>query len=693
MKRILFPGLRSLWIFLLIITLLPAMVFTLRTRLVARGEAENVTRENVLRVVRLAADRHQRLLESTQQVLFLLTRLPALRSGELEACDRLFADLIQQYPRYANLGIAQLNGSIAASGVPPQQPTSVADHSWFQRLAQNPDLESGDYHVDEMSGKPVVVLSHPVLDNAGRLRFIAFAALDLGWVNQVFTAAHFPAGSVMTLSDASGKILARTLDPEKWNGSPGPEAAILKSFFPERDATVESPGTDGIRRLYGFTQLQGRGSQAGAYVSVGVPISEAYAGADRIFPGGLLILAVTSAVAIAAMWVVGETFIGRGIRSLAETAKRLREGNLSARAGTRTGAAELRDLARAFDSMADSIQARAEDYRRAQAAAQESEAGLRLLLDQQRDGERRLQLTLDEAVQKISEHRQSEAALREEVRHLKEALRATAQEMAQHCRNEEALHQKETELKQCLDAAVTDIARLKVGLQESREELRQARLLLETATAEVAQRQQEAQILNQRVQLLEADLENETARSVAAARLESEARKREQQARSSLDAATAEISRRAQTDMELRESAKQIKIALETAASEVTELQDEVELLRGHKKSLREELDAAVARSENLQHALEAASADLERHKRAPARPHPREIQIDRQALAQKLNEEVADSLAGIKTGLESMHKMAGKSPLGQRLQESVNSLESARQKVRNLAKGLATIS
>jgi predicted nucleic acid-binding Zn-ribbon protein len=146
-----------------------------------------------------------------------------------------------------------------------------------------------------------------------------------------------------------------------------------------------------------------------------------------------------------------------------------------------------------------------------------------------------------------------------------------------------------------------------------------------------------------------------------------------------------------QTDLELKEGVRQIKIALETAASEVTELQEEVELLRANEKHLNEALQAAETRCANYQRALESAIADFDRQKRSSSRSHAKDVLTERQALARKLDEEVAGPLAGIKTGLESMHKMAGKSPLGLRLQESVNSLENARQKIRSLAKGLVT--
>jgi hypothetical protein len=780
-----------------VIALAPALAYTILTRGEARRVAEAHARDSALRVVRLAADRHQRLLESTRQMLFLLSRLPALRSGDLETSSRLFADLVRQYPRYANLGIAQLDGNIAASGVPLTQPFNAAGHSWFQRLAENPDLESEDYQLDEISGKPAVVLSHPVLESSGKMNFVAFAALDLGWVNQIFNAAQFPAGAVMTVSDAGGRILARTLDASKWAGSPGPEAGFLKDISPGRDATAESPGVDGVRRIYAFTQLPGRSARASAYVSVGIPADAAYADADAAFSRSLAVLGLTGLLTLAAVAITGEMFLGRGLRDLKKTMQRISSGDLGARTASFAEVAEVRETARALDGMAEATRTRSEESRRALDASREMERRFRLVADrlpalawstdvdlatgfilgeglagqrpqesnyrglsigtclqaiapgfeatpahtralkgervsgeiqlaqgtaryqiaplknpqgeiigcvglacddsprkqaehEQSDRAQQLNQALDAAIEKITEYRRSEEAMQQEIRHLKEALRATARETAEHARSEELLQQRELELREFLESAGAEAARLKREGEEAHVELKQARSALESAAAEADLQRAESQQLSRRTEHLAADLEAAAALNAELKRREEAARENEQQARMALEAANAELGRRTQTDAELRESAKQINFALEAAASEVTELQEEVEGLRENEKHLRETLQSAETKNHDLQRALESAVADLDRHKRSTARTHPKELLSERQALAQKLNDEASGSLATIKSRLEAMQKMAGKSPLALRLRESIETLDSTRHRLRNLAKGLA---
>jgi signal transduction histidine kinase len=70
---------------------------------------------------------------------------------------------------------------------------------------------------------------------------------------------------------------------------------------------------------------------------------------------------VVGLLALAAAWYGGERFILRQVRMLVRAAKRLREGDLSARTGLSRERGELGDLARTFDSIAGSLQERATD--------------------------------------------------------------------------------------------------------------------------------------------------------------------------------------------------------------------------------------------------------------------------------------------------------------------------------------------
>jgi len=79
-------------------------------------------------------------------------------------------------------------------------------------------LSIGDYQVGRITGKPSFNLSYPVIDPAGRVQAVVFAALDLDWLNGSDYALQMqlPAGATWTKIDGKGTILARYPAPEKW---------------------------------------------------------------------------------------------------------------------------------------------------------------------------------------------------------------------------------------------------------------------------------------------------------------------------------------------------------------------------------------------------------------------------------------------------------------------------------------------
>jgi hypothetical protein len=76
-----------------------------------RREAAAASRENTLRLVQLAAADHERLIESTRQILTVLSRGPAVRDGDPDACSAFLASVGELYqPLYQGFSVATADG-------------------------------------------------------------------------------------------------------------------------------------------------------------------------------------------------------------------------------------------------------------------------------------------------------------------------------------------------------------------------------------------------------------------------------------------------------------------------------------------------------------------------------------------------------------------------------------------------------
>ncbi len=379
MPRVSFPSVRSsLWL-LILVTAAPIVgllgYLVQQDRRLATVEVET----SALRAARLVASSHEELVHGARALLFGVTQLPEVRRGDAAACSAVLARLLRQYPFYANLGVTRPTGEIFCSAVPLPQPVTAAGMAWFQRAVRSRDFVVGQYQISPSTGKPVLLFGTPVLDSAGHVQAVIFAALDLAWFNILVGEARLPEGAVVTVVDRKGTILARQPDLGGWVGKALPDAPIIRAMASRDEGTIETAGVDGVRRLYAFTPL-GSAPEPGVQVSVGFSNDAAFAEADRRLAYSLIALGLAVAAALATAWIVGDRLVLRPVRALAGTTGRLGAGDLTARSGMPYGAGELGQLARAIDEMAEAQERRAADRRRGEVALHESERKYRELV-------------------------------------------------------------------------------------------------------------------------------------------------------------------------------------------------------------------------------------------------------------------------------------------------------------------------
>ena len=75
-----------------------------------------------------------------------------------------------------------------------------------------------DFLIGATSGRPAVVVGYPVPGPAGQVGGVLGIAIDLVALGRVFAIVPLPQGSVITVTDREGRILARTLEAEKYVG-------------------------------------------------------------------------------------------------------------------------------------------------------------------------------------------------------------------------------------------------------------------------------------------------------------------------------------------------------------------------------------------------------------------------------------------------------------------------------------------
>jgi signal transduction histidine kinase len=102
------------------------------------------------------------------------------------------------------------------------------------------------------------------------------------------------------------------------------------------------------------------------YVIIGTSRDIIFGEANRTLARNLIGLGLVTILALTAAWLLGNILILRPVNALLRTAKQLSEGDLSARADVPSGRGELIQLAQALDRMAEALEQREGERRRAQ---------------------------------------------------------------------------------------------------------------------------------------------------------------------------------------------------------------------------------------------------------------------------------------------------------------------------------------
>jgi len=369
MKRQPLTSLRTRLALLVFLAMLPLLGLTFFTYLVEREQVVSHIREDVLRIARFIAGDQEQLIERTRQILLALSKLPEVHDPDGRECSRVFAHILEEYPRYANIGAIKPNGHLFCSAVRMVDSVDFAGQSWFQH-----SIEARDFAIGPTRDEATLNVSYPVVDDAGNIEAVLFAAVEMAQINQLAYHIQLPARAEFFMVSRNGNILAHMPEHEKWAGKSLQREPVLAAILAKGQGVVELPGLDGVIRLYAFTPLSSI-VDTGFYIGVGIPKRVAYSEAQKVLIHHFAGLSIGILTALLAVWYGSEVLILRRVKALVGAVERLSKDDMTARSGLPHGTGELEGLARAFDEMAETLEQRTLQLR-------EAEANYRTLVEQ-----------------------------------------------------------------------------------------------------------------------------------------------------------------------------------------------------------------------------------------------------------------------------------------------------------------------
>ena len=177
-------------------------------------------------------------------------------------------------------------------------------------------------------------------------------AIDLAWLGARLRERELAAGSVLTVADREGTLLAREPEPERFIGR-----QLAADFAPlldaDRPGAAELRSPDGTLRIVGFQPPAATAS--GLYVGAGISKDAAFAPINASTRSTVLLVAAGAGAACLVAWLVGDRLFRRPIRRMLATVASWRAGDETARTGIAADASELSELAAAIDGYMENL--------------------------------------------------------------------------------------------------------------------------------------------------------------------------------------------------------------------------------------------------------------------------------------------------------------------------------------------------
>jgi diguanylate cyclase (GGDEF)-like protein/PAS domain S-box-containing protein len=373
-------GLRPRMVFLVLLAAAPLLSLLIVSAVADRELVLADAQTRAAELVRLGAERQAQTLRQGRELLLTVRRMPEIASDDHEICRTTVRRIAADHPQFYTLGVVDRDGIVQChSRVTERHPFS--DVALFrQTLAPDaPSFIVGKFLVGPVSGKPTLLMASPLPQASdGTPQGMVFTSLNLDSFQRV--SDELPGADhqvVLVIDPRTGTLLARSPDHERMVGRTVVDHPLVQAMIASpRGGGLDADGLDGVPRIFAFAPVPDAG---GVMVAVGLSRSDVLAGANRRLLVGLSIAILALVGGLAAAWVFGDTSQLRPIRRLVETARKLGDGDLSARIVMEDcQAPEFRLLGSTLNNMAHSIAA-------AQSTMLKSETELRLLADNATD--------------------------------------------------------------------------------------------------------------------------------------------------------------------------------------------------------------------------------------------------------------------------------------------------------------------
>ena len=241
---------------LLVVSLSPALGFSVYTEFQARHSRERAVESEALRLVRLVSSGQQLIVEGARQMLTVLSGFTGELARDQATCRSRLTTTLQTFHRYSALAILTTDGRTLC-GVQLEQDGTLhkgdpgpADRGLVARVVASGAFTVGGY--DLATPRPTQFFAEPYRDADGAIAGVIEVGLGLDWLQRQIDALDLPPGSAVSVVGRDGMVLAHRPNPSGFVGRilPPSDTVMLDG---DSVRVGRGRGLDGVDRVFGVS--------------------------------------------------------------------------------------------------------------------------------------------------------------------------------------------------------------------------------------------------------------------------------------------------------------------------------------------------------------------------------------------------------------------------------------------------------
>ena len=310
-----------------------------------RSERQAEIRDQVSSIAVSASAQFEQHLAGLDAMASAIVRHPTLMSPDHATVDAFLIDLLRSQPLVDALVLTSPDGRVLGSSVA----IAPEDVTWryIAEVVRMREPVVTDVRTSVISGRPIIMLGYPVFDSSGNVSSVLGLGIDLLKAQFVLASIPMPEGSVISVADREGNMIARSVEADKYIGKSSGTPKVTPGTPPVISLRA---GPDGVERFYGDVAVR----QGAWTLSVGIPRTEVVGRLRPMYIRNLVVVASAFTVLITLGLVIAwQTTLH--LNRLRHASQRIADGDLSPLHRVPTPSLEFAQLQDAFITMAGNL--------------------------------------------------------------------------------------------------------------------------------------------------------------------------------------------------------------------------------------------------------------------------------------------------------------------------------------------------